>query len=61
MLVQESVIRGHHIYKSMWSPIVCEIVSVDREHGNLHDRCAVYLLKGGSIVSHAPRELAKYF
>ena len=61
VLVQESMIRGHHIYKSVWSPILGEIMSVDREHGNLHDRYAVCLLKGGSIVGHVPRELAKYF
>ena len=60
-LVQESVIHGHHIYKSVWSPILGEIVDVDREHGNLHDHYTVCPLKGGSIVGHAPRELAKYF
>ena len=61
VLLHESVIRGHHIYKSVWSPRVGEIVSVDREHGNSHDRHAVCLLKGSSIIGHAPRELAKYF
>ena len=55
-----SVIHGHHIYKSMWSPILGEIVSVDHEHGNTHDCHTVCLLKGGSIIGHAPRELAKY-
>ena len=34
---------------------------VEREHGNTHDCHAVCLLKGGSIVGHVPREVAKYF
>ena len=37
VLLHESVIRGHHIYKSVWSPRVGEIVSVDREHRNTHE------------------------
>ena len=61
VLLHESVICGHHIYESVWSLILGETVSVDCEHGNLHDRHAVCLLKGGSIVGHVPRELAKYF
>lgn len=32
--LHESVIRGHHVYKSVWSPTLGEIVSVDHEHGN---------------------------
>ena len=61
VLLHETVIRGHHIYKSVWSPTLGEIVSVDREHGNTHDSHAVCLLQGGSIIGHAPRELAEYF
>ena len=49
------------IYKSVWSPTLGEIVSIDCEHRNTHDRHAVGLLKGGSIIGHAPRELGKYF
>ena len=56
MLLHESVIRGHHIYKSVWSPRVGEIVSVDHEHRNTHDRHAVCLLKESAIIDHAPRE-----
>ena len=61
VLLHESVICGHHIYKSEWSLRVSEIVSVDCEHGNIHDHHAVCLLKGSWIIGHAPRELVKYF
>ena len=33
VLLHESMIHGHHIYKSVWSPRLGEIASVDREHG----------------------------
>ena len=34
----------------MWSPTVGEIVSVDREEENAHNRHAVCLLKAGAII-----------
>ena len=37
----ESVIRGHHIYKSIWNPIIGEDLEVCREPDNVHDRRAV--------------------
>ena len=43
VLLHESIIRDHHIYESVWSPTLGEIVSVDREHENTHDRHAVRL------------------
>ena len=41
VLLHESVIRGHHVYKSVWSLRLGEIVSADREYGNTHDHHAV--------------------
>ena len=31
-----SVVRGHHIYKSLWTPEVNEILLLRRETGNEH-------------------------
>ena len=47
------------LYESVWCPILGEVVSIDHQYGNLRDRHTV-LLKGGLIVVHVPRELAKY-
>ena len=41
----ESVIRGHHVFKLMWSPFVGEILAVKQEKGNRHDRFAVAVLR----------------
>ena len=35
-----SIIRGHHIYKDIWSPKTGEILEAARECGNRHDRRA---------------------
>ena len=32
-----SVVRGYHIYKSLWTPEVNEILLLRRETGNEHD------------------------
>ena len=58
--VDESVVRGHHIYKRVWSPIVGEVLELLREEENEHDRFAVCLLKPGAVtVGHIPRELSR--
>ena len=36
-----SVVRGHHIYKSLWTPEVNEILLLRRETGNEQDEYAV--------------------
>ena len=37
----ESVIRGHHVSKTVWTPFVGEVLSLSPESGNEHDRFAV--------------------
>ena len=34
----ESVIQGHHIYKSIWHPILGQPLTLEREDGNSHDK-----------------------
>ena len=56
----ESVVRGHHIYKRIWTPVVGEKLLVTVEEGNPHDFRAVAVRKGGGvIVGHVPRELSR--
>ena len=47
-----SVIRGHHIYKSVWTPFIEEELMVEAEDGNEH---AVAVKKDGCVVGHVPR------
>ena len=52
IFVLSSVIRGHHIYKTVWSPSTGEILEAVREPHNPHDHHAVCLRKTEVIVGH---------
>ena len=43
----QSVVRGDHIYKVVWTPVIGEELSVLSEENNDHDRSA-----WSAIVSH---------
>ena len=55
-----SVIRGHHVYKTSWTPYLGEELVLAAEESNLFDRHAVAVLKNGEIVGHMPQELARF-
>ena len=57
----ESVVRGHHVYKSVWTPVSGEELAVVPEAKNSHDRYAVDVLKDGEVVGHITRELSRTF
>ena len=46
--LHESVVRGHHIYKRVWSPTVDEVLQLTHEERNNHDRFAVYHIRSPS-------------
>ena len=57
----ESVICGHHVYKRIWTPTTAEILSLNTDPTNRHDRFAIAVLKAGAIVGHVPRKLNRNF
>ena len=61
VFIPESVVRGHHIYKEAWTPSAGEVLLVQQEPENPHNRCAVCILKSSTIVGHVPRELSQVF
>ena len=56
---KKSVVRGHHIYKALWTPSIGEELLVEREDGNQHDDHAVAVIKNGDIVGHMPRSFSR--
>ena len=56
---KESVVRGHHIYKTVWTPVIGEELPVEREEDNQHDQHAVAVVKNGDIVGHMPRSISR--
>ena len=54
----ETVIRGYHVYKDIWTSTLGEILSCRREEDNYHDRFAVAVVKGSDVVGHVPRKIS---
>ena len=62
----EAVIRGYHVYKSIWlNPIMEEELSCEREIGNAQDTHAMAIRKtiDGEVttVGHVPRHISSIF
>ena len=55
----ENVIRGHHVYKRIWTPRLGEQLTLAPESDNDHDRRAVAVLKGSTVIGHVPRSLSR--
>ena len=53
------VARGHHVYKSVRTPLLGESLSVRPETGNNHDKYAVSIVKCGGIVCNFPHKLLR--
>ena len=41
----DSVVRGHHVYKTVWTPVIGEQLHLEKESGNPHDDFAVAVIK----------------
>ena len=54
MFCLDSIVRGHHVYKTVWTPFLGEILTAIPEPENNHDRHAVCVKKGREIVGHVP-------
>ena len=46
--------RGHHLYKTEWNPIIGEELCCLAEEDNAFDHFAVAISKDGRIVGHVP-------
>ena len=49
------VVRGHYVYKRMWTPVIGEELTVLPEENNIHDRYAVAVMKDNEIVADMQR------
>ena len=54
-----SAIRGFHVYRYNWTPVVGEKLGSAREYGNPNDKRAVAITKGNITVGHVPMEISK--
>ncbi len=49
----ETMVRGYHTYKDIWTAVVGEELPCQRERANPRDPFAVAVLKDEAIVGHA--------
>ena len=49
----DRVIRGHHVYKEVWTPSVEDVLLLVKEEANEHDHFAVSVIKDRFIIGHA--------
>ena len=52
----ESTVRGYHVYKRTWTPVIGESLTAAREFGNIH---AVALFSGGVKIGHIPMKMSR--
>ena len=57
-LAVDSCIRGHHIFKNIWTPAIGEQLPCRREIGNNKDWNAVAILRDCTMVGHVPRKIS---
>ena len=54
-VVKDSVVKGHHIYKFVWTSVIGEELHLEPEESNKHDEYAVAVRKEGKPVGHVAR------
>ena len=56
-----SIVRGHHVYKFIWTPHIGELLVGRVESDNSEDDHAVAIVKGSVLVGHVPHEFSRIF
>ena len=54
----ETVTRGYHVYKEIWTAMLGEALTCTREADNFHDQFAVVIMKGSDVVGHVPKKIS---
>ena len=52
-----SVVRGYHVYESVWHAVVGDQLDCAREPGNCLDTFVVAIIKDDVTVGHVPRSI----
>ena len=59
----DSIVRGHHIFKEIWTPFIGEDLECKRDVSNTRDAYAVGIMQledtgSTAIVGHVPRKIS---
>ena len=50
---------GHHVYKVVWTSVIEQVLHLEAEDGNQHDKYPVAVMKNDQIIGHAPRCISR--
>ena len=53
----DSMIRGYHVYKNVWSSFVGEVLYSQHDVRNHHDAFVAAVCKGTTVVGRMPRKI----
>ena len=53
-----SVVKGHHIYKAVWTPVIGEELRTKLEKDNEHDEHAIAVILDGCTVGYLLRTVS---
>ena len=56
--IVEAMVRGYHVYQTVWEVRIGGVLPCTRESGNRHDPHAVAVKKGDIIVGHLPSKIS---
>ena len=54
----EAMVRGYHIYCSIWEASINEVLRCARDTSNTKDPYAVSIIKSGTVVGHLPKKIS---
>ena len=54
----EAMVRGYHVYQSVWSPTAGEQLPCRKENGNIQDPFSVAIMERSNIVGHVPKKIS---
>ena len=57
-LTKASCVRGYHVYKEIWRPVVGEEFACQREMNNEKDRYSVAVKEASRVVGHLPKKIS---
>lgn len=57
----DTYIKGHHVYKDIWTPEIGESLDVQLEPNNPVDKYAVCIRKSGNVVGHLKKGVTGRF
>ena len=58
MYAMQTVMRGYHAYKEVYSATVGQVLPCQQERGNVHDQYSVPIVDENTVIDHVPQVIS---